>query len=585
MEEMGTTLNEKPAEMVALNADVVGYSRLLADDLEATTATMEEYKELVEGKVGENGGTLVNFVGDNFMAVFDDVRDAVRTSIAIATEVESKNAIRASLRQTRFRMGMDQGVVTVSDGRYFGDALNIAARIQAIAPPGGLSVSGRVYQALDEPALRFKPIGSRRLKNIPEEVEVYEFADLPGDGASTSVHRPLALESPTVAVLPIHAEMVDESVHATAGMLRTDLIHRLTRVPQLRVIDAKTEPGSGGAPGIARYVIESGIHQVDANVRIYANLIDVTSMNVVKSHKWTAKVGDLFALSDELADEVARAIEVELIVGEPAGLYADLDDPEAIEQIYLGWYHLTIGTFEGWSRALDLFGQVARSHPDQPYGHVLSAFANWMGVSSGWVRHPDETLLKARDQARVGLELGDPTGMAQTVEAAVLMSQGRGDEALEAIEKVEIVRPTCDVTFGLEGSVRRYLGQWEKAIDLTDVAMRLTAVNKPWYPTVKACSLFMGRRVEQAASVAEMVLEHQPHNLEALLVLTASQVELGLDRRARATVELIRERYPSVDIAEWLDRNPYQDKDLVDRWKEDLVSAGAIELNRGGSRA
>ncbi len=86
----------------------------------------------------------------------------------------------------------------------------------------------------------------------------------------------------------------------------------------------------------------------------------------------------------------------------------------------------------------------------------------------------------------------------------------------------------------------------------------------------------MGGRIEQAASVAEMVLEHQPHNLEALLVMTAAQVELGLDRRARANADLIRERYPTVDIAEWLDKNPYQDKEMVNRWKEDLVSAGAI---------
>ena len=160
------------------------------------------------------------------------------------------------------------------------------------------------------------------------------------------------------------------------------------------------------------------------------------------------------------------------------------------------------------------------------------------------------------------------------------MSQGRAEEALEAIENVEIIRPTCDVTFGLEGSVRRYLGQWEKAIDLTDVAMRLTGVNKPWYPTVKACSLYMGGRVEEAAFVAEMVLEHQPHNLEALLVLTAAQVELGLDRRARATAELIRERYPAVDVAQWIEANPYQGRDMVERWKADLVAAGAIDLDR-----
>ena len=130
---------------------------------------------------------------------------------------------------------------------------------------------------------------------------------------------------------------------------------------------------------------------------------------------------------------------------------------------------------------------------------------------------------------------------------------------------------------GLQGSVRRYLGDWEEAIDLTDTAMRLTGVNKPWYPTVQACSLYMGGRVEQAASVAEMVLEHQPNNLEALLVLAAAQVEMGLDRRARATAELIKERFPSVNVESWLADNPYQEREMVDRWKRDLVSAGVLE--------
>lgn len=568
-------MNEQRAEMVALNADVVGYSRLMADDLGAMTATMEAYRDLVGRQISESGGTLVNFVGDNFMAVFGDARDALRAAISITTEIESGGATQADQHRARFRMGLDQGVVAIADDHYFGDALNIAARIQALARPGGISVSGRVYRALDEPALRFKALGRQRLKNIPEEVEVYEFADLPADGSSTT-QRSLALEAPVVAVLPIHDEMADEAVRAAAGILRSDLIHRLTRIPQLKVIDAKAEPERGGTGGMARYMIETGVHQAGEQVRVYANLIDVTSMNVVKSHKRTARADDLFAVSDAFADEVGRAIEVELVIGEPAGLYADLDDPEAIERIYLGWYHLTVGTPEAWARALDLFSQVARSHPDQPYGHVLSAFTNWMGATSGWARDPDAALAKAREEANVGLAMGDPTGMARTVEAAVLLSQGRSEEALEAIEKAEIVRPTCDVTFGLEGSVRRYLGQWDEAVDLTDQAMRLTAVNKPWYPTVKACSLFMGGKIEQAASVAELVLEHQPHNLEALLVLTAAQVELGLDRRARATAELVHERYPTVDVTAWLEGNPYQRRDVVERWKDDLISAGAI---------
>ncbi len=564
-------------KVVAFNADVVGYSRILSDDVEATTTKIEEYRQLVDAKIAKSGGTLVDFVGDNFMAVFQDARDAVQTAIAIATEIERANVDIPGPRQVRFRMGMDLSDVVVSGGRYFGDALIIASRIQAIAHPGGLCVSGRVYRALDEPALRFRPIGQQRLKNIPEEVEVYEFADLPSDGTVTTERRSLSLESPTVAVLPIHKEMADESVGATAGILRGDLIHRLARVPQLRVIDAKTETSDKRVVTAARYMVETGVHQVGDKVRVYATLFDVKTMNIVKSYKWTVQAEDLFALSDRFADDVARSLEIELIVGEPAGLYSELDDPEAIEKVYLGWYHLRTDTREGWSRAIELFGQVAQSHPEHPYGHVLSAFANWIGAANEWVLDPDAALLKAREQAQVALDAGDPTGMARAVEASILMSEGRQDEALVIIEQLGIIRPTCDVTYGLEGSVRRYMGQWEKAIDLLDIAMRLTGINKPWYPTVKACSLFIGGRIEQAASVAEMVLDYQPHNLEALLVLAAAQIELGMDRRAKATTEIIRGRFPSVNVEAWLDKSPYQIKELVERWKKDLASAGAIE--------
>jgi hypothetical protein len=158
------------------------------------------------------------------------------------------------------------------------------------------------------------------------------------------------------------------------------------------------------------------------------------------------------------------------------------------------------------------------------------------------------------------------------------MSMGQIDEAIRTVENLEITRPTCDVTFALEGSLKRYIGDWEEAIDLLDFAMRLTGINKPWYPTVKACSLFIGNRLEQAASVSESVLEYQPSNIEALLVLTASQVELGLERRAAATAQTIRDSYPTLDVEEWFERNPYQDEALVTRWKADLAAVDLITV-------
>ncbi len=562
-------------EFVALNADVVGYSALVADDIDTTTAAMADYHQLVEAAVSENRGTLANFVGDNFMAVFEDAMAALRAAITITTTAEERNADLPASRRIRFRMGMDQGPVALSEGDYLGDALNIAARIQAIAPAGGLAVSGRVYRALDEPALRFRPMGRQRLKNIPEQVDTYQFADLPSDATHRVVQRSLSLESPSLAVLPIHTEMVDDTVRATAGMIHRDLVHRLSSIPGLEVIDTPSEPGSG-PDSIARYMVETGVHQFGPKVRVFAVLYDMDTMNVVKSHKWMTSVDEMFGLSEDLADEVAHSAEVELIIGEPARLYAELDDPAAIEKVYLGWYHLRSDTKEGWHRALDMFGDVARSHPDHPYGFVLSGFAWWLGAANGWTTDTEAALTRAVELAQQGAAVTDQTGMAQAVEAAVLMSRGAVDEALAKLDNIEITRPTCDITFALEGSIRRYLGQWEQAIELLDVAMRLTGVNNPWYPTVKASSLFAGGRLDEAASLAEGVLDYQPNNLEALLVLAAAQVELGLDRRARATAKLVKERFPSVDVQDWLDRTPYQRREVVDRWKDDMMSAGAI---------
>jgi adenylate cyclase len=567
-------VQQQSRELVALNADVVGYSALIADNFEATTAVMADYRRLVETRVGENNGTLANFVGDSFMAVFDEPMAALRAAIAIATVVEQRNSDRPSSQQVRFRMGMDQGSVAHVDGDYLGDALNIAARIQAIAPAGGLAVSGRVYRALDEPALRFRPTGHHRLKNIPEQTEIYQFADLPSDSTHRAVHRSLELESPTLAILPTHTEMVDDTVRATAGMIRHDLVHRLSMIPGLNVVDAPSEPGDGSA-ATTHYMVETGVHQFGSNVRVFAVLFDMDTMNVVKSHKWMTTVDEMFQLSERLAEDVANSVTVELVVGEPARLYAELDDPAAIEKVYLGWYHLRNDTQEGWQRALEMFGDVARSHPEHPYGFVLSGFAWWLGAANGWADN-NVAFAKAIDLASQGAEAGDQTGMAQAVEAAVMMSRGQVDEALSRLDNLEITRPTCDVTYGLEGSIRRYLGQWEKAVELIDVAMRLTGINKPWYPTVKASSLFAGGRLEEAASLAQGVLEYQPHNLEALLVLAAAEVELGLDRRARATADVIKERFPSVDVQDWLDRTPYQRREVVERWKGDLMSAGAI---------
>jgi adenylate cyclase len=318
----------------------------------------------------------------------------------------------------------------------------------------------------------------------------------------------------------------------------------------------------------------SGIVQVGTRVRLWAQALEVFTQNALWAQKWDTDVDSLLDMADEFAEEIVRAFEIELIIGEPARIYHDLGDPRAVSKVYETYYHLTSGTPSGWNQARQIAETLKTDFPDSLLGLVMLSFTNWVGASQGFAEDPEQALKDARVDAERAIELGDETGLGSMVVAAITLAEGDADGALSQIAATKVARPTCDLTWAVEASVRRYLGQWEQAVELVDQAMGLSPVNKPWYPTVLASSYYVGGRYEQAAAVAEEVLEFQPQNIEALLVLAASQSELGLDRRARATGDLIRERFPQANISEWLASNPYQDDQFVDKWKKDLEGAG-----------
>lgn len=563
-----------------MNADVVSYSRLLADDADHTADAMGAARALVTEEVSTAGGTLVNFVGDNFMAVFDECESAVHTAIAVTNALAANNAPVPEFQRLRFRMGIDMGPVLVDgDGSYMGDALNIAARIQAIAKPGGLSVSAGVYRALDEPMLRFRSKGRQRLKNIPEEIEVFDFVDLPSaDDTAVTPMRPLALDTPKVAIVPMHAEGASPELHSVATFLLSDVTSGLVGLRNLDVVDVTKTMGQANSDveiaSNVRYVLYSGVVQMGSRVRLWAQAIEVATQNALWAQKWDTDIDSLPDMADEFAEEIVRAFEIELIIGEPARIYHDLGDPRAVAKVYETHYHLTSGTAGGWNRAREVAEALKTEIPDSKLGLVMLSFTNWVGAAQGFAPNPEQALASAREDARRALEFGDETGLASMILAAITLAEGDADGALNQISSAKVTRPTCDLTWAVEASVRRYLGQWEEAVKLVDQAMGLSPVNKPWYPTVLASSYYVGERYEQAAAVAEEVLEHQPQNIEALLVLAASQSELGLERRARATGDLIHRRFPQADISEWLASNPYQDDRFIDRWKEDLEGAG-----------
>jgi len=563
---------------VVLNADIASYSRLMADDEASTVAALREYQRLAEDAVGSADGTMVNFVGDSFTAVFDDAREAMRAAIAVCRAVRQCNRPRPKTRRMYFRVGLDVGdVVVADDGRYFGEPLNVAARVQAIAKIGGINVTEAVYQELDEPALRLISIGRRRLKNIPEMVRVYRLADV-ADDDDHEWDWPARAPAASIAVLPTIA--ADDTVtRGVAAALRLDLLGALARNPGLRVINAQPgQPGVDQGPGTdvgAAYILTTGVVRSGTRLRAYADLYETVTLNRVWTQRWDGATDDVFALQDAVSVGTLRALEIELVIGEPARIYRPALNDRALEHVYRGWYHMAIGTPVASRRAVEHFTAVTQSHPQSPIGFALTAFALWWAVDQDRSDDPLRDRERAEAWARRGIALDDDTGLSHMIVAALQLHIGGNLDAALAEARVALQRrPTCDVTFIVEASVQRYLGAWEAAIQACRRALELVSTPQPWHCTVLASAYYIGQRYDDAAETAEHLLQAEPNNLEALLVLAAAQQALGLPRRAHATIVSIVDRFPDARRVDLAARYPYRDHKILQRWNTHLAAAG-----------
>lgn len=557
---------------VSLNADVVDYTAHMASNPDHLIRTMQQLEQIVAAGVSGTGGRIVDFVGDNFMALFDDAESAMAAAVAICTGTQRLAADAPRDRRVGLRMGLDLGeVMTSSDGAVFGEPINIAARVQALAGPGGIAVSERVYIALDRPELRFTNLGSQRLKNVPERIAVYRLAGLGSEVPSGArvTHEPVS-----IAVIPF-VSTVDADVSHAADAIRRDIIDALGHIPMVSVIDARSDDNPVARDDTnTRYLLESGLIRSGERLRAYAQLLETDTMNRVWGHRWEGTMPELFDMQDTITRDVVRAVEVDLVVGEPARIYRSMVAPRAVTEVYEGWYHLVRNSRPDWAKALAAFERAADLDPASSVGPALASFAYWHGAMNGLSDDPVRDLETAGRHAERGMQRNDPTGLSQMVIAALAISGGGDlDEALETAHRVVALRPTCDVTFGVEAAIERYRGNWRHGLDAAQRAIDLSPVIKPWYTATMAGCLYLAGRYREAADHAETVIEVDPTSLDAHLVLASSREALGQHRLAAATVDLIRNRFPAFSMDD-LSVHPFVDPVLLDRWRSHLGAAG-----------
>lgn len=568
----------------ALHGDVTGYSALVADDEAATFVTLQEHRAIVEAAVAVHSGEMASFVGDEFLAVLPTAREAVEAALQIQREIAVENQGLPPGRQMRFRLGIHSGEVHHREGGWYGDVVNIAARLQAEADPGGISISATSWEEAGDFEVRTAPMGALRLKNIPEPVLAYRLLDDELTAAGARMDRPEPHKRPSLVVLRFLNLGSDEDEHFATGLM-VSLVIELMTIPGLDVIsegsvlalerEEASKPAAAGKLG-ARYALEGAVQRDGERVRVMVRLIDTSTSHTVWADRFESSVAGLFAAQDELVSQIAAAIEGEGIEELKAGaaIYRDEMDDTSVKLIYKGWQAFIEGTPAGVRRARGFFDEVVARTPESAVGWSVAAWTYIWEVVKGWADDEGANLRRAKELALKAEEIGDPSGFSSAVLAYVHVTEHDWDNAYEAAKKATAERPSCDVTFGVAASVMRYLGRWQDAVEMGQRASKLSPLLNDWYQSTVANAYFVGGDYELATATAESVVAAEDDETDALLTLAASQAALGHDRHAAAAIRQARELNPRLTTAQLRSRLPFRDEATREAFLARLSDAG-----------
>jgi adenylate cyclase len=523
------TLSSKLAAI--LHADIVGYSRLSAEDELGTHRTVRTYLGMIGDIVESYGGRVVNYAGDAVLAEFGTVAEAVTSAVVIQREVAGRNQGLPDHRQVRLRIGINLGDVIVDGADIFGDGVNVAARVQTLAEPGGICITDSVRLALGSKlALQFEDLGPQSVKNIAEPVHAWQVrvppevvipapmtkAQPPGHPRRLWLAALLALpiliiavgvplwwfypeqrpgdtalplpEEPSIAVLPFRNLSDDAEQEFFVDGLTEDLITDLAKLSGLFVISRNsvfTYKGQAPKPqqvaqelGV-RYVLEGSVRRAAGTIRVTAQLIDAVSDRPLWAERYDRRLDDVFALQDALKQQIIAALTVELSPGEQAQLANRPTQNIAAYEYYLrgrqAMYLLTLRSIRMAYWALDRAIELDPDFAEAYATLALASAVDYRGTDSWneWVRPPGRARAQATQQSRKALALNPDLALPELVLAHVDLADRRYDEALAQVERAIARAPSDSWGYETRALVLTAAGRHEEALRAMEQALRL----------------------------------------------------------------------------------------------------------------
>jgi len=575
-----------------LAADVVGYSRLMAADEAGTLTSLKAIRrELIEPKTTEHNGRVVKLIGDGTLMEFGSVVDAVNFAVAVQRAMAERNVSVPEDRRITYRIGINIGDIIVEGDDIYGDGVNIAARLEGLAEPGGICVARNVYnQVKNKVEASFEDLGEKEVKNIPEPLRVYRVATEQLPSAATSpATKPLPLpDKPSIAVLPFTNMSGDpEQEHFSDGITQ-DIITNLSRFRDffviarnstfaykgkaLKIQDVSRELGVG-------YVLEGSVQRSPDRVRITAQLIDGHTGGHLWSERYDRQIDDIFVVQDEVT---------EMIVGTLASGYGGRLR-KAWQRRARGSKTQSVQAFDCFMRGLDLtynftkedtrrgrefFEEAIQLDPNYAKAYAKLAWGHIEDAYQGWSKDYEGSLAKGLEYANKGIECEDEESWGHWALAGYHFFTMRHDRALAEFQRAIELNPNDADVLNDVGFCLSYAGRAEEGLESVHKAMRLNPHYPEWYSMQLGQIYFDARQYEEAVATFESLRSLE--TIISCLYRAASHAAVVHTAEAQKAIGRVLELDPQATLQKWtsVKMAPYKDPKDLEHFRLNLRKAG-----------
>jgi adenylate cyclase len=572
-------------------ADVAGYARMMGADEEGTHAAFKAHRSAIYPVILDHGGRLVKNTGDGFLLEFPSVVGAIEGAIAMQTLMAERNTHLPADRIMRFRMGIHMGDVIADEDEVFGDDVNIAVRLEAVAAPGGVAVSQKAFlEAEKHLGTVLVDGGSHHFKNIDEPIQVWTWApagseaDAPDDASKPADNLPPQYRTAIVGVLPF-ANLTDQASEYFSDGLTEDLIHALSLQSFYRVLSRSStfafKDRSLSARLIAReidatYLIQGSVRRSESKIRVTAELIRPESGQQLWTGRYDRDIGDLFALQDDLTTDLSGALAPEIYRAEafhPAR--SSSTDLTAWDRFLQGLSHYYRQTQQDFESSIALFREAIARDPTLAIARAYLGTILVQGVQYGWIKSTRELWAEAMSLAESSVRLDPRSSFAFSILAYMKAMDGNHEAALDAARKAVELNPYDMGARGVLGICHLVSGEHREAIELFSMAVQRGSSDPRYkWATLNAFSHYLLGHYDAALSWAREALYANPDHLQMLALRAATLAQSGRAVEAAKATDVLLTNYPGLTVEKHLRNFRWKSMADIAHYRDGLLKAG-----------